>query len=160
MEDAQRAIAKAKELETAAETARQAQLTELEREKERAKKLEGELATEKASREKVERTGQLNAACAQLGVKNTGYAAFLLEQQRIANPAITAEDALKAALADETQRAALGASPVPTRTVLAGDTNPPTPPVPTGTPTPELVDASKMDEKQWAEYKAKLQGRG
>jgi hypothetical protein len=160
-EAAQAAIARAKELEAEAERTRLASLTELDREKDRAKKLEADLATERANRERIERAGQLNAACAQLGVKNTGYAAFLLEQQRSTNPTITAEDAIKAALADETQRAALGASPVPTRAVPAGDTTPPgTPPLPATVPTSDQLDATKMTDQEWQNYKAKLQRSG
>jgi hypothetical protein len=74
VEDANKALAKAKELEAAAEATRVANLSELEREKDARKKAETDLATEKATRERFERQNKLSAACAQLGVKNTGYA--------------------------------------------------------------------------------------
>jgi len=156
-EAAQAAIARAKDLETAAEVARLAQLSDLEREKERASKAERELATERARATKLEQQGQLSAACAELGLKNTSYAGFLFEQARQADPNITADAALKAAIADETQRAALGAAPVPTRQVPAGGATPPgTPPSPGAQGQGQTFDASKATADEWQTYKRSI----
>ena len=161
VEAAKQAKVELDQLKAAQEQTRLAQLSETEREKEKAKKLEADLATEKARYKTLERQNSLSTACAQLGVKNVGYAGFLFEQAIGADPNITATAALTAALADEQNRAALGAGPVRTVPVPTGDTTPPgTAPVPGGVAPvpggPNGFDASKATPADWATYKASI----
>lgn len=150
-------------LKKQADDARKAQLSETEREKERATKAEADLVTERAKFAALEQQSQLNSACAQLGVKNTGYAQFLFTQARAADPTADAAAVLTKALADEGNRSALGAGVVPTVTVPTGDTAPPAP-TPPGSPPPggtgpQAFDAAKASTQDWAAYKASIGAR-
>lgn len=156
-EDAKARLTRLKDIETAQETERQRSLSELQREKERATKLEGELAAERTRATEMQTQSALSAACAQQGVRNTEYAEFLFNRARKLDPTVTPEAALKNALNDATSRAALGAAPVETTLVPPDDTAPPQgggPKPPAGGPKP--FDANSATPEEWAQHRAKL----
>jgi len=115
------------------EKKRLADLSELEREREARTKAEAELVNERNARDRAQREARLSKVCAEEGIKNMDYAAFVVEQARAKaeDPAKFDERAVLTALkADPAGAAALGIMSVTTTgatTTTPGKENPPAP---------------------------------
>lgn len=159
VDDAKEKLAKAKKLEDDEAARQQANLTELEKEREARKLAEQEATRLKAAQAESVRQQRLAEACAEQGVKNVGYARFLVAEKLKTNPDMSEADALAEFLKQDDQRAALGlTAPVPAPAANPPTTVPPLPGGPGGAPPPASPngaprDVMAMSAQDWQAHK-------
>jgi hypothetical protein len=157
-EQAKERLERAKKLEEEEQARQEAAKTELERERDRAKKAEEKAAKLETEKLEAERSARLTQACVEKGVRNVGYARYLVTERLRADQNLTEAVALEEALKDEQQRIALGVTAPPPAPNLPTTTPPLTPP---GTPPPAPApngakDAMQMSREEWLEQRRTL----
>jgi hypothetical protein len=159
-------LARLKELETAEEERKRAELTETQ-------KLQADLAAERERVTRLERERaaaewrvQVTSACVSTGIKNVKYALFEADEARSRVPAGQAFDVeahLKSLLEKPEMKGAFGVASEPITTVPAPVTTSPNPdgeppPPPRGNPAPAGTDAMNMTREQFQAHLASLGG--
>lgn len=152
LEDVKALAAKEKEREQAA-------MTELDRAKQEKAEAEARAAVAEATAKEAVHSSKVNAACSALGLKNTTYARFLVDQELRENPEADATAVLTKHLESDQMKAALGVAP-PQPTPVAVTTTP----APAGGAPPAAADpnpaadndALKLSDKEWQQKKREL----
>jgi hypothetical protein len=146
-----------KQLETQEEQRKQAAMSELERERDRAQKAELRAQDLERQHAEAQASARITQACATAGVRNVDYARFLIDTARRAGDQRPESDLLGAYLGEDQHRAALGVVQAPSATPTpVSTTAPPGAPAPSnGSQTPG-GNASVMSKDEWSAHKRSL----
>ena len=142
-----------KKLEDEAEDRRKAQLSEVEREKERATKAEQQRDAARQRADATERSSKVTRACAERGIKNLDYAEYVLSKAELASDFGKLLDGMMTERPD--LKAALQLTVPTTTTTPPNTTDGKPPPAPTP-PAPPSTDAMAMKPEDWAKERSRL----